>query len=310
MGLRDESRDWGVVLAALYLAGSPHGLILERRRWPAVLATLRAGGLDAASTASGLRAAGCVAEGTALESAGSLDWAVVQADAGRVATCLDADYPERWLAVLGDRAPPALWRIGMGRSATDVAVVGSRDVEPEVHRFCAAIGREAAGLGYRVVSGGAMGCDSAALRAAAEAGGETLVLAPHGIDWAGENLPERQVLMSACDPAEGFSRGRAMERNALIYASSRVCVVGQARFREGGTWHGAVDALRRRLCAVWVRKPGKDDSEDSARAARALVALGARYLESPSDLGKAIAGLDSSEGLFGTSGFGGVSGVA
>lgn len=59
-----------------------------------------------------------------------------------------------------------------------------------------------------------------------------------------------------------------MERNALIYAFGRRAVVVRPRLRKGGTWHGAVDALRRRLASVFVY--GDDD------AGRALVNLGAR----------------------------------
>lgn len=308
MGLRNLVDDWGMVLAALYLPGAPHGLHLERRRWPLVLRALRSGGMTAETAAGeGLQMAGHVGEASALRSANSLEWAWVQAGEGRVATCLDADYPARWLSILGDQAPPALWRMGASSGLPCLGVVGSRDVDPEVHRFCSAVGREAVRIGFRVVSGGASGCDSAALRGASEVGGETLVLAPFGIELAEEDLPPGRTVLSACEPAEGFSRGRAMARNALIYASGRVCVVGQVRFRQGGTWHGAVDALRRRSCAVLVRKPGKYDPEEASRGAQALVALGARYLASPLGLEAAVASLPLEEDLFG---FSGVAGVA
>ena len=272
-----------------------------------MLSVLRTGAMRADSAAEGLQAAGYFGEAAALRSAGALDWAFSESQLGRVATCLDADYPARWLEVLGDRAPPALWCLGGSEGAPCVGVVGSRDVEPDVHRFCAAVGREAVRLGYRVASGGAIGCDSAALQAASEGGGETLLLAPYGIDRFEDEPPSGQTVLSAAEPSAVFSRPLAMERNALIYAASRVCVVGQVRFREGGTWHGASDALRRRLCPILVRKPDREDPEEAVRGARALVALGARYLECPRELGKAIDSLPMEEGLFR---FGGASGVA
>ena len=67
-----------------------------------------------------------------------------------------------------------------------------------------------------------------------------------------------------------------MERNALIYAFGRRALVVRPRWRQGGTWHGAVDALRRRLGALGVY--GDD------RAASALEGLGARLLTCPDDV--------------------------
>lgn len=265
-----------------------------------MIATLRAGGLGADDAADGLGRAGHRDESCALRCPGIMDWAERQLEAGRAATCLDEDYPARWLATLVDVAPPALWRVAFGSPTSfDVGIVGSRDVEPEVHRFCAAVAREAVRLGGRVVSGGAMGCDSAALSAAAEAGGETLTLTPFGVEWVEAGPVPGRVVMSLAERSEGFSRGRAMERNALIYAASRVCVVGQVRFRSGGTWHGATEALRRGLCPILVRKPEKDDPEEAVRGSKALVALGARYLERPRQLDEALIGFEGAGDLFG-----------
>jgi predicted Rossmann fold nucleotide-binding protein DprA/Smf involved in DNA uptake len=87
--------------------------------------------------------------------------------------------------------------------------------------------------------------------------------------------------LSVAGPGELFSSALAMERNALIYAASSHTVIGQARFKEGGTWHGAVHASRSRLSTLLVRK-----SEDPAM--RALVALGGVWLESPRELGIAL----------------------
>jgi hypothetical protein len=68
-----------------------------------------------------------------------------------------------------------------------------------------------------------------------------------------------------------------MERNALLYAFSPSTVVCHSRFREGGTWHGAIDAHRRRTTSLIVR-------DDGSPASRAFVALGAVPLGQPSDL--------------------------
>jgi hypothetical protein len=74
-----------------------------------------------------------------------------------------------------------------------------------------------------------------------------------------------------------------MERNALLYALAEYALVAHARFKQGGTWSGATDALRRRLCRLVVRE------DEGDLASRALAALGAVPLASPAGLGAALA---------------------
>jgi predicted Rossmann fold nucleotide-binding protein DprA/Smf involved in DNA uptake len=284
--LKDLNPEWEIILSALYLPGSPHGLSLSRRAWPALIGAVRAHALGTVDCGPRLALLGFPSEGAALSTPGTLDWAAQQVDEGRSLTLLSPAFPSRWLAVLGDQAPPAIWCRASGDPSPmpRVSIVGSRDVEPEVHRFCADCARAAIGAGFQVVSGGAMGCDRAAVSAAVGAGGPSAVLAPFGSVQFPKDLPARQAWLSICPPEETFSRARAMERNALIYAAGEATVIGQSKFRQGGTWHGAVAALRRGSCRLLIRRPSESDSEDAKLAARALVALGASYLDSPADL--------------------------
>ena len=69
-----------------------------------------------------------------------------------------------------------------------------------------------------------------------------------------------------------------MERNSLIYAIAEAAIIVHARFKQGGTWHGAIDAQRRRLTQLVVR-------EDSTNAAhQALISLGAVPLQKAAQL--------------------------
>ena len=72
-----------------------------------------------------------------------------------------------------------------------------------------------------------------------------------------------------------------MRRNALIYAMAEAAVIVHARFGEGGTWNGAIEARRRKICPLIVRN-------DGTPAARALIALGACPIERPDDLRVAL----------------------
>jgi predicted Rossmann fold nucleotide-binding protein DprA/Smf involved in DNA uptake len=203
-----------------------------------------------------------------LDTPGLLSWAEAQC----FLSVVDDAYParlRRW-----ENAPPAMWLSGSVPASEMIGIVGCRAIPPPVRRFAGDCAKEAGRLGFAVVSGGASGCDSAASACASEC----LLFLPYGLGlyWGGHPA------LSLCAPDEPFSTGSAMERNALIYASSSQTIVAQSRFREGGTWVGACAALRRRLCPVLVRK------DDSREGHRALVALGARPLASPGDLEQAL----------------------
>jgi predicted Rossmann fold nucleotide-binding protein DprA/Smf involved in DNA uptake len=89
-----------------------------------------------------------------------------------------------------------------------------------------------------------------------------------------------------------------MERNTLLYAFSEITVLAHARFKEGGSWHGAVNALRRRLTHLLVPNDGQ-------LAHRALIALGAHPIPAAESIGaslesiKQMSGLNAPEGLLG-----------
>ncbi|MFI5384636.1 MAG: DNA-processing protein DprA [Fimbriimonadales bacterium] len=268
-----------VTLAALYLRGGPRSVELRRSAWPEVLRILRRANCEPGHAPEALREAGRWAEALVLESPGLLDWASSIVEGGRVLSVVDGGYPCRWARVLGCSAPPILWKTGELAPLPSVSVVGSRIVPSVVSRFCHRAAREAARLGFAVFSGRAEGCDRAAAAGALSIGGAVVEVLPNGIGLV--RSPAHSCMLSVCAPDEPFSSAAAMERNVLIYAASSHTIIGQARFKEGGTWHGAVHAARSRLSSLIVRR-----SDDIAM--RSLAALGGLWLDSPSDLALAL----------------------
>ncbi len=267
--------DLVTTLCALYLSGGPPvpRALVPRHRWTEVVTALRSlGGCPlAALAAAGLRAEAGVA-------ASRWDWAQRQAESGCVLTPVCTGYPALWRDRLGDAAPPALWRLGPPVPCGPAAsVVGSRNLSGAEQDFAASAGVALARLGYWTCSGGARGADRLAMRAALGAGGPGCELRPMGLgsergisEGAGaHNL----TLLSATEPNDPFTVPAAMERNRWIYAAGEFTIVVAAQFKFGGTWHGAISCLRDRLAPVLVRVG--DTSPDHARAARALVAVGA-----------------------------------
>jgi hypothetical protein len=282
-------RGLAITLAALYLRGGARPAELRRSAWPEVLKLLRRAGGDPAAAGDALRDGGYWAEALVLDSRGLFSWAEDLVDSGRALTAVDHGYPSRWLRVLGDGAPPALWRSGELSPLPSISVVGSRIVPSSVTRFCFNVGREAAKLGFAVVSGRAEGCDRAATKGARSVKGSVVEILPHGIDLVGP--PASGCHLSVCAPDELFSSASAMERNALIYAASSHTVIGHARFKEGGTWTGAIHAARSRLTTLVVRSSGEPGM-------RALAGIGGVWLESPAGLGAALKARTGQRELF------------
>ncbi|MBX7134534.1 MAG: DNA-processing protein DprA [Fimbriimonadaceae bacterium] len=287
-----------VVLAALYLPGGPRRGVVARSAWPAVCRVLRQEAVPFGRAAEVLRRNGLWGEAVVLGEPGLVAWAEEACARGRVLTAASPFYPSCWLSRLGASAPPALWRRGALPSVPFVGVVGSRILSPPARRFAADVGREAVRLGLAVVSGGAAGADRAAVRAAyaeARLAGRDAVLEilPCGLGVA---EPRLGSALSLSPWEEPFLASRAMERNLLIYALADATVIVDARLRQGGTWHGAVSAMRRLKPRLLVRH------DPSSAAYRALVALGAEPLLHPQALAAALASpmrYGAHAGLFG-----------
>ena len=184
----------------------------------------------------------------------------------------DEAYPRRLKAQLARRSPPLLFGLGeaalLNRPA--VAIVGSREASPEALAFAEDLARQAGEAGLAVVSGGARGVDTAAMNAAPEAVG----FLAGGLLQASRR--SGRCLVSACSPHVTFSTGLAMARNRYIYSQARVAFVADSGLR-GGTWEGAVEALKHDRVGVFVRS-GEALGEGNA----ALVQRGARWF-APSD---------------------------
>ncbi|CAN5546555.1 hypothetical protein BH11ARM2_BH11ARM2_29390 [soil metagenome] len=196
----------------------------------------------------------------------------------RALTVLESGYPEGWRRL--PSAPMVVWRQGGVPENRWIAGVGSRRVDADTESFCQGIGTQAARLGRGLVSGAAEGCDQAALSGAYQAGAPTMALLPRGLRSQEPFMAE--VLLSARPLGEPFSTAAAMERNTLIYAAAELAFVGHARLRAGGSWYGATEALRRKLCPLAVPPVGDEPG------LRALCALGATVLRSPDELPLAI----------------------
>ncbi|MBX3113363.1 MAG: DNA-processing protein DprA [Fimbriimonadaceae bacterium] len=231
------------------------------RYWPKVLAALREDSIGAAEQR--LRAAGLWHEASVLAEPGRLALAEQYCEREQVLTVCDAAYPAGWLNLLGDTAPPALWRLGEVPTGLSVGVVGSRELTPGQQQFAVGLGHVLRKLGYGMVSGAARGADS---MVAQSFGDSAVHILPCGMNPANSEYGYA-VYLSPFEPECTFTGQQAMIRNRLIYAWSGLSVVVHSRFKVGGTWGGVTEALRKRNGRVIVPQWG-------CAASAALVALG------------------------------------
>ena len=220
--------------------------------------------------------------------AAALHAAEIEAQGISLITPFHHDYPKRYLERLGSNAPPLLYVAGdptvlaaEGRSR--LAVVGSREADDEELDSARAAAEAAASRGWDVVSGGAKGVDAVALNAAAARGGFVVALLTDGVRRAMRKGALRRlvsdgqaVLAAPVHPDAGFTVGNAMSRNKLIYGLADLTFVAAVVEGGGGTWNGAVEALRRGYGTVAVNA--------HADAAHAIQSHGGRLIESVNEI--------------------------
>jgi DNA protecting protein dprA len=214
----------------------------------------------------------------------------LNAEAHMAATCgawlvtpADPLWPPQ-LNDLGTARPYGLWCRGDSRhlldvaSAPSVALVGSRDPSIYGTEATTHLAAELARRGYTVISGGAMGIDIAAHRAALTQQGSdlpTIAFMAGGLDrlYPAQNsdalnmIVDRGLIMSEVSVGNTPTRWRFLERNRLIAALARHTIVVEARWRSGAlnTARHAME-IGRTLWAV----PGQINSPNSVGTNRLL----------------------------------------
>jgi predicted Rossmann fold nucleotide-binding protein DprA/Smf involved in DNA uptake len=194
----------------------------------------------------------------------------------------DELYPASLREKLKHQGPTVLFGTGNIQllQRAGVAVVGSRNIDEAGAAFARDIGAKAVAANLPVVSGGARGTDRIAMQAALEAGGIAFGALADSLEGTTRQADVREfvsdgklVLLTPYAPDAGFSVGAAMGRNKLIYGLAEFAVVVSSDHQTGGTWAGAVEALKAGWCPVFVR-----EDDGAPKGNRELLKLGATAL--------------------------------
>ncbi len=206
-------------------------------------------------------------------------------------TPFDDQYPCQFKSRLKEKAPVVLHTAGPREllRCPGLGVVGSRDIGEEGAEVAKNAARLASRLGISVVSGGARGVDRLAMNAALDEHdvvgtvvgflAESLERQLKRPETRRAILDERVLLCTPYEPDAHFTTGRAMGRNKLIYAGALITLVVASDCETGGTWAGAVEAIKQGFgpVAVW-RGPGEGPGNSG------LEQLGATPVDSLNDL--------------------------
>ena len=175
----------------------------------------------------------------------------------------DESYPKR-LKGRGRRsqAPPVLYGAGELTllSGGGLAIVGSREASEEALDLARRVACACAEQGIQVISGGARGVDNEAMSAGLASGGSAVGVLANDLDRTATRGRFRSAiqdgtlaLISPYDPGSGFNVGHAMRRNRYIYNLADFGVVASSSSGSGGTWQGAIDAIKaREPVFVWA----------------------------------------------------------
>ncbi len=196
----------------------------------------------------------------------------------------DPNLPALWKDRLGPFLPKTLFGVGELQPNREIlAIVGSRDASEADLDLARKAGAMAAQNGFTLLSGAARGIDKAAMLGALEAGGYAvgitagaLLKTARATDFVGHVEAGKLLLISRNTPEAGFTVGNAMARNKLIYLLARRTLIVCSAHGRGGTWEGAVEALKKgfgRPCVLANRL-----NDDPALAA--LADLGADRIAS------------------------------
>ena len=204
----------------------------------------------------------------------------------------DPAYPPALRAL---PAPPAVLHVAGGlprllalAQADPVAIVGSRRATPYGIEVARSLGRGLGSAGLPVVSGMALGIDSAAHAGALDAGAPTVAVLPGSADRpypTGKRALHRRILadgaaVSEVGPDTGIRRWMFLARNRIIAALAAMTVVVEAREHSGALVTARVAAeLWRPVGAV----PGRITAPQAA-GSNGLLAAGACLVRGPQDV--------------------------
>jgi DNA processing protein len=184
-----------------------------------------------------------------------------------IVTYLDSDYPAL-LRTIND-PPPILYFKGIKNAFSEkyIALVGTTRATQDGIRFAVDLSKKFADRGFGIISGLAVGIDSAAHLGALKENGKTIAVLGCGIlniypednIPLSENIENNGLLISEHDPFKGVSRPNLVLRNRIISALSSAVVVVQIGEKTTGELKTAAYAVKHAKPLFYCNPDGRLD---------------------------------------------------
>jgi len=184
-----------------------------------------------------------------------------------VVTFLDSDYPAQLREI--NAPPPILYLKGSREAFSEkyIAIVGTTGASQEAIRFTVDLAKEFVGRGFGIISGLAVGIDSAAHLGALKKNGRTIAVLGCGIlniypeenILLSEQIEKNGLLVSEHDPYSGVTRPHLVLRNRIISALSDAIVVAQIGEKTAGELKTAGYAIKQARPLFYGNPDGKLD---------------------------------------------------
>lgn len=159
-------------------------------------------------------------------------------------SCQDADFPKR-LIEIGDDCPPVIHCLGnleLLKKEKTVAIIGARAADKQGVNTSYHVAIDYAKDGYVIVSGLAIGCDTAAHRASLAVNGMTIAVVATGLDLIHPKesiglqkhiLNHHGLILSEQPIGVKANPTRLVARNRIQAALSEIVVLAQCPERSG-----------------------------------------------------------------------------
>ena len=201
----------------------------------------------------------------------------------------DPHYPEPLRQI--DESPKTLWYQGdlsLLSGEKMIAIVGARECSPYGHEVAFQLAKDLVKAGVTVVSGLALGIDTAAHHGALAGGGQTIAVLGCGLDipYPERNLDlkqeiaEKGLVVSEFSPGMGASRWTFPRRNRIISGLCRGVVVVEAGIKSGSL-----------ITAEWALQQGREVfavpgpvSSPSSQGTHHLIQNGAKLITGVGDI--------------------------
>lgn len=176
-------------------------------------------------------------------------------------SCQDGRFPER-LRAIKDDCPPIIYCLGnmaLLEKENTVAVIGARSADREGLDAAYKVASDYTGRGYVIVSGLAIGCDTAAHRAALDADGETIAIVATGLNLIHPHESERLqadilyhggLILSEQPIGVKANPTRLIARNRLQAALSCEVILAQCPEHSGSLHTMRFAAKYRKQCSA------------------------------------------------------------